>query len=85
MPPTETVSGTAFSNVSSESTIRRKVVIVTHGKTMNKFSVRQISSEVVSNQKEIQAVDRENADDACTCNLRSIIIHRTDVDNEKGT
>ena len=41
--------------------------------------------QAVSNQKEIQAVDRENDDDACTCNLRSIIIHRTDVDNEKGT
>ena len=84
VPPTEAVSGNAFSSVSNQSSIRRKVLIVSNGKKMNKFNVKQKNSQVVvSNENEIQAVEEER--DKCTCNLRSIIIHQSDVNNEKGT
>ena len=78
--PTEAMSGNAFSNVSNQSSITRKVVIVSNGKKLNKFSVKQKKSQVVSNENEVQAEE-----DKCTCNLGSIIIHQTDVHNEKGT
>ena len=81
--PTEAMSGNAFSNVSNQSSITRKVVIVSNGKKLNKFSVKQKKSQVVSNENEMQA--EEESGDKCTCNLRSIIIHQTDVHNEKGT
>ena len=83
VPPTEAMSGNAFSNASDQSSIRRKVVIVSNGKKLNKYSVKQKKSQVVSNENEVQA--EEESVDKCTCNLRSIIIHQTDVHNEKGT
>ena len=84
VPPTEAMSGSnAFSNFSNQSSIRRKVVIVSNGKKLNKFSVKQKKSQVVSNENEVQAEEESVA--KCTCNLGSIIVHQTDVHNEKGT